>query len=232
MTNHALLSRFSVFALLGVVIGLAACGGGGGGATSTPEPPLTGGDFNVRTEAAARFVRVDRMGQPAVGTALLSRAPGSRPGDDNQRDALNRADPADDTTFIPEMLATLTTLLQQLGPALRVAGLTPCSTGEGSSIVIDKCVSQVAPIIVPDVVTFDLDRPTGWPNGRGFDDPVVDRLLSFALLDLDVHPLDALFELPLNPPGNEGDRDDQSPTTFPYLRPAFPEPSPPPPAPG
>jgi hypothetical protein len=171
------------------------------------------------------------MGQPAVGTALLSRAPGSRPEGDNQRDALNRAEPANDTSFVPEMLATLKTLLQQLNPALAGAGVTPCSQGAGSTINIDKCVLQVAPVIVPDVIMFDLDRPTSWPNGRAFDDPVVDRLLALALIDLDSYDIDLLWNLPLNPPGNEGNRSDQSPGVFPYLRPAFPEPPPPPPAP-
>lgn len=226
--------RLSVRTLALVAAGalITACSSGGDDGPSEPPTMLDGGVFNVRIEPQQRFVRVDRMGQPAVGTALLSREPGSRPGGDNQRDALNRADPKDDVTFIPEMLATLTTLLQQLGPVLQAAGVTPCSTGAGSQIVINKCVSQVAPVIVPDVVTMDLDAPTGWPNGRGFDDPVVDRLLAFALLDLEVHGADFLFALPLNPPGNEGNRNDRSPTEFPYLRPAFPEPAEPPPAPG
>lgn len=213
-------------------LALLACGGGGGSAPAdVADLPLAPGPYQFRIEPAERFVRVDRMGQPAVGTALLSRAPGSRPEGDNQRDALNRGDPADDVSFIPEMLATLRTLLQQLGPALREAGLTPCSSGEGSAINLDQCVSQVAPVIVPDVVSYNLEAPVGWPNGRAFDDPVVDRLLALALLDLRVHGIDLLFSLPLNPPGNEGDRGDRSPTQFPYLRPAFPPPEPPPPAP-
>ena len=226
-------------ALMSGVLGIASCDNGDdepAGGTAQPQPapaaaPLTPGDYNVRVDGPARYVRVDRMGQPAVGTALLSRAPGSRPNGDNQRDALNRGSPASDTSFVPEMLATLTTLLQQLNPAFAAAGVTPCSKGVGSAINIDKCVVQVAPVIVPDVVTFDLDRPTSWPNGRGFDDPVVDRLLALALIDLDVYDINLLWNLPLNPPGNEGNRSDQSPGVFPYLRPAFPDPPSPPPAP-
>jgi hypothetical protein len=225
------LPRSKRVALL-LVLGVARGGcGGGGGCASPPDDTVTPGSFGMRLDGPERYVRVDRMGQPAVGTALLSRAPGSRPDGDNQRDALNRADPADDTSFIPEMLATLTRLLQQLNQALISAGVTPCSEGTGRNINIDKCVVQVAPVIVPDVLTLDLDRPTSWPNGRAFDDPVVDRLLALALLDLDVHGIDLLSSLPLNPPGNEGNRNDRSPTTFPYLRPAFAEPDPPPPAP-
>ena len=228
-------------ALISGVLGISGCGDSGDRvrADGTPPPPpapapapLTPGTYNMRVDGPERYVRVDRMGQPAVGTALLSRAPGSRPNGGNQRDALNRADPAGDTAFVPEMLATLTTLLQQLDPAFAMAGVTPCSQGAGSTIDIDKCVVQVAPVIVPDVITFDLDRPTSWPNGRAFDDPVVDRLLALALIDLDIYDIDLLWNLPLNPPGNEGNRNDQSPGTFPYLRPAFPEPEPPPPAPG
>ena len=228
-----------VAALMSGVLGISGCGSsddGDGRADDTPAPrtppaPLTPGTYNVRVEGPERYVRVDRMGQPAVGTALLSRAPGSRPNGDNQRDALNRAEPADDTGFVPEMLATLKTLLQQLNPALAGAGVTPCSQGTGSTINIDKCVLQVAPVIVPDVITFDLERPASWPNGRAFDDPVVDRLLALALIDLGIYDIDLLWNLPLNPPGNEGNRNDQSPGVFPYLRPAFLDPPPPPPAP-
>jgi hypothetical protein len=225
-------------ALLSGVLGISGCGNGDDGERDavapppTPAPvPLIPGTYNVRVDGPERYVRVDRMGQPVVGTVLLSRAPGSRPNGDNQRDALNRADPADDTGFVPEMLATLKTLLQQLNPALAAAGVTPCSQGAGSTIDIDKCVLQVAPVIVPDVITFDLDRPTSWPNGRRFDDPVVDRILALALIDLDIYDIDLLRTLPVNPLGNEANGNDQSPGTFPYLRPAFPEPPTPPPAP-
>ncbi len=226
-------------ALLFGVLGISGCDNGdddeGDGEAAAPPPaprvPLTPGTYNVRVDGPERYVRVDRMGQPVVGTVLLSRVPGSRPNGDNQRDALNRAEPGDDTSFVPEMLATLKTLLQQLNPALTAAGVTPCSQGAGSTINIDKCVLQVAPVIVPDVITFDLDRPTSWPNGRRFDDPVVDRILALALIDLKIYDIDLLRNLPVNPLGNEANRNDQSPGVFPYLRPAFPDPPQPPPAP-
>ena len=39
-------------------------------------------------------------------------------------------------------------------------------------------------MVLPDVITFDPNTPTSWPNGRGYDDPVVDRLLAAALLKI------------------------------------------------
>ena len=128
-------------------------------------------------------------------------------------------------------LASLKILLQQLNTPLAMVGVTPCSQGSGSTINIDKCVVQVAPIVVPDVITYDLDRPASWPNGRFFDDPVVDRILALALSDQGIYYVNVFWNLPLNPPGNEGNRNDRSPGVFPYLRSPFPEPPPPPPAP-
>src|SRR5258708_2080477 len=90
---------------LGVAAMLGACGGGGG---SGSDP------FNFRADAADRFVRIDRMGEPALATALLSKnvndpipVDGSgnpvNPGSGNkfnnfndQRDAFNRGDPVND----------------------------------------------------------------------------------------------------------------------------------------
>jgi hypothetical protein len=227
---------------LGVAAVLAGCGGGGGGGDGS-DP------FSFRSDASDRYVRIDRMGEPALATALLSSKIDSpvpvdgngkpvNPGAGNrfnsandQRDALNRGDPINDArdfafifTVGPQVNA-LANYHYKLGPQLRSLGLTPCSfervtppAGIGD-VNIDTCVAQAAPAILPDVITYDASTAAGWPNGRGFDDPVVDRLLAVALLKVSgpaaPHNIDTLVGV-INPP-----RDDSgtlSPATFPHLR--------------
>ena len=80
----------------------------------------TGTTFNFRTDPASSFVRVDRMGQPAVATALIGSA---------MKNAFNDANPSDDVanTFVPEIVAQLTALHNGLADDLIALGLTPCS---------------------------------------------------------------------------------------------------------
>jgi len=70
---------------------------------------------------------------------------------------------------------------------------------------------QAVPQIVPDVLTYNLDQPDGFPNGRRLKDSVVDRFLVPALLDVNEQGdcngapcgLTSFEDLPLNPPVNE-----------------------------
>ena len=80
----------------------------------------TGTSFNFRTDPASGYVRVDRMGQPAVATALIGSA---------MKNAYNDANPSDDVanTFVPEIVAQLTALHNGLADDLIALGLTPCS---------------------------------------------------------------------------------------------------------
>jgi hypothetical protein len=119
----------------------------------------------------------------------------------------------------------------KLGPQLRTLGLTPCSTETVtppsgiSQVDISGCVAQVAPVVLPDVITYDPNVAVGWPNGRTFDDPVVDRLLSASLLKLTgspaPHTINTLVGV-IDPPRDETGT--LSPATFPHLRPANPFP--------
>lgn len=86
-------------------------------------PPLassTGSGFTFRTNTRNQYVRVDRMGMPAVATALIGT---------NQKVAYNDANPSDDAagTFVPELAAQLTGLTNALADDLVGAGLTPCA---------------------------------------------------------------------------------------------------------
>jgi len=231
-----------ILAGLGVLALLGGCGGGGG---ERYDP------FNFRTDAPERFVRVDRAGEPAIATALLSRAVGNpapvdgsgtpvNPGAgnpfngfDDQRDAFNRGDPIDDARDFAFMLTrgpqvnALASYHYELGPQLRFLGLTPCSTEMASppsgvsQVDISMCVAQVAPVVLPDVITYDPETVAGWPNGRGYDDPVVDRLLAAALLKISgpgaPHNINTLVGI-INPTRDETGT--PLPAAFPYLRPA------------
>lgn len=87
-------------------------------------PPIadnSGTTFNFRTDPSSSYVRVDRMGMPAVSTALIG---------SSVKNAYNDASPADDAegTFVAELSANLTALTNALADDLVGAGLTPCAT--------------------------------------------------------------------------------------------------------
>jgi hypothetical protein len=242
---NKLMTVAKVFLGLGVAAMLGGCGGGGGG----------GNNFTFNTASADRYVRVDRMGEPALATALLSKTVDSptpvdgngkpvNPGSANkfnnfndQRDALNRGDPVNDARDFAFILTvgpqinSLANYHYKLGPQLRALGLTPCSTEKvtpPSGIVdvdISGCVAQVAPVVLPDVITYDPNVPVGWPNGRHFDDPVVDRLLAASLLKLSgsppPHTINTLVGV-IDPTIDETGT--KSPVAFPHLRAANPFP--------
>lgn len=87
-------------------------------------PQGTGTTFNFRTDPASSYTRVDRMGQPAVATALIG---------SSLKNAFNDANPSDDVagTFVggaDGIVQQLTNLHNALADDLIAAGLTPCST--------------------------------------------------------------------------------------------------------
>jgi hypothetical protein len=105
--------------------------------TGVPEPatfpylsPATGGapapgggsGFVFRTDPASAYKRVDRMGMPAVSTALIASASKSAYNDDN---------PAIDATgkWVPTIKTDLTALTTELIGQFRSLGLKPCATG-------------------------------------------------------------------------------------------------------
>jgi hypothetical protein len=82
--------------------------------------PSNGSGFTFRTNAPNGYTRVDRMGMPAVATALIG---------SDRKIAYNDADPVDDAagTFVPELVKQLTGLTNALADDLIGAGLTPCA---------------------------------------------------------------------------------------------------------
>ena len=73
-----------------------------------PRPVVQGGSaFNFRTDPASAYVRVDRMGMPAVATALIS---------SSHKNEYNDDSPPEDATFkwVPELRTQLTLLTNAL----------------------------------------------------------------------------------------------------------------------
>ena len=144
--------------------------------------------FFFATDPASSYTRVDRMGMPAIATAVIS-----------SKDAYNQDDPITDVTgkWATEITANVQGLHTALDDDLAGLNLQPCAT--------NTCVTQAAPIVIPDVLTLDLTQPSAFPNGRRLTDPVMDITLAVILLDLNANNQTAsLFaNLPLNPPAND-----------------------------
>lgn len=166
------------------------------------------GGWTFRTDDPTDYARVDRMGMPAVSTALVSSA---------MKDAYNDGDPSDDAaaTFAPELIANLTGLHGALDDDLGAAGLTPCSMTPDPDCLTQEVAAGVSvqSLVVPDVLTINTGAAAGFPNGRRLADPVIDVTLAVVLLDLGTHAPDTLATVPVNPPANDVAFLDE----FPYL---------------
>jgi len=93
-------------------------------AAAQGNPPLsatTGKAFNFRTDSAPAYVRVDRMGMPAVATALIS---------SSHKTEYNDGSPSDDANFkfLNEINATLTGFTNALSEDFAARGLSLCAT--------------------------------------------------------------------------------------------------------
>ena len=88
---------------------------------SPPRADSTGTTFNFRSQPDTSYVRVDRMGMPAVSTALIAM---------DRKVAYNDADPIDDANmrFVGDLTAGLTKLHVALRDDLISLGFVPCST--------------------------------------------------------------------------------------------------------
>ena len=168
--------------------------------------------FDFRPEGPAAFTRVDRMGMPAVSTALAT-----------NKSAYNDGDPSDDAalTFATELITNLAGLHTALDPDITdTMGVTACSMQPPAADQLPPCLSQpvvaggpsVVSLVVPDTLTLDVTAASGFPNGRLLTDPVMDVTLAVILLDMTVNTPTDLVGV-LNPAANDKDfRAD-----FPYL---------------
>ena len=179
--------------------------------------------FVFATEAPSAYVQVDRIGVPAVNTALVS-----------SKDDYNKSNPTEDaeSKWAGELVANLTGLHEVLRDDLMGAGLARCSTGMGleapadGGVDVTPCLGQevlgnvtVQGAVIPDVLNVVPSLPAGFPNGRKLEDPVIDIVLAVILLDITADGQDATSLVGvLNPAQNDingGEFND----SFPYLLP-------------
>lgn len=175
-------------------VALVGCGKGSDGSDSTPSTnsgvttgSTTSTAFVFATEGPEAYTRVDRMGMPAVNTAVIT-----------SKDAYNQADPTDDINgdFVAEITDNVTAIHAALDDDLTGLGLVPCAPAD--------CLAQAAPLVVPDTLKIDTAAPAGFPNGRKLEDPVVDITLAVVLLDLVNTPgQDATTLIGVNPTAND-----------------------------
>jgi uncharacterized protein DUF4331 len=106
--------------------------------------------------------QVDRMGNPAVNTALIPAA---------MKDAFNfgqpKNDPSDFATVILDQIASLDAKFCPLHPM-------DCKTPNPN-------IPLLASVAVPDVLRFASQQPDGYPNGRQLADRTTDILISLIL---------------------------------------------------
>ncbi|WP_217352671.1 DUF4331 family protein [Sphingomonas sp. ID1715] len=86
-----------------------------------PMPPANGTNFNFRTDPPSAYTSVDRMGMPAVATALIS---------SSQKNPYNDSKPSDDTAgkFTSDIRSTLTGLTNSLADDFQRLSLNMCAT--------------------------------------------------------------------------------------------------------
>lgn len=109
-------------------------------------------------------------------------------------------------------------------PPVAVVPPPPPPPPTSSSFNVTPCLNQqvafgrtLQDILIPDQLVLDLSQPSGFPNGRDLDDPVVDLELAALFLNLSRHPVTTLVSARVNP-----DNFDQPlRTTFPFYAPAL-----------
>lgn len=181
--------------LLVLAVTLAGCHEDDEGAPPLPDTVMDRGadPFVFRTDAYEAYVRVDRMGVAAVATLVLPAGA--------TRDQFNFGEPGNDGDYSSQIVTRLNKIHFELDDDLQASGLTPCQ--------LDDCIRQAVPGIVPDVIHLRLSEPDAFPNARTLADPVVDRIVAIALLDLTGAcggapcTVSTFEDLPLNPPANE-----------------------------
>lgn len=143
----------------------------------------------------------DRMGRPAIATVFIPNNP--IPPDNagpSMKSTYNHALPKDDqANFRGEVVNTLTTLF-----SLNDAGGPVGGTDDPSDDA--AAIGGLADVLLPDILTFDLNSAAGFLNGRQLADDVIDAelgLITEGLVTTDCVPAnDKAFR-----------------TTFPFLAP-------------
>jgi Domain of unknown function (DUF4331) len=111
-----------------------------------------------------RLNQIDRMGNPAVNTALIPAA---------LKDSFNFGQPKDDAkNFASVILDQILTLDKAFGT---------CPSTATSAASCNPNVPLLASVAVPDTLKFALNLPDGFPNGRQLGDRTTDLLINLIL---------------------------------------------------
>lgn len=105
--------------------------------------------------------QIDRMGNPAVNTALIPPP---------LKDAFNFAEPKDDTR---EFLGVIANQILAIDKSFGT-----CSQTATSAASCNPNVPLLASVAVPDTLKFAVNLPDGFPNGRQLFDRTTDLLIS------------------------------------------------------
>lgn len=155
-----------------------------------------GNEFVFADNAASAYSRVDRMGMPAIATAVIT-----------SKDAYNEGDPADDANlaFAGEIVTNVDGLHAALDDDLTGLNLVPCTVNPENPFdaATSSCITQAAPLVVPDTLKIDITAASGFPNGRLLTDPVIDVTLAVVLLELGANGQNATSLVGVNPPAND-----------------------------
>ena len=131
-----------------------------------PRSELGSDTVGVYARTLVNGQQADRMGRPAINTALIPSA---------RKEEFNQGDPADDpAAFGADVRASIQSL----------------NGGDAAH------ADQVAGVLLPDLLTFDASNPNGFLNGRRLADDVIDaelNLLSKGAVTTDLVNNDSAF---------------------------------------
>jgi hypothetical protein len=113
--------------------------------------------------SSGSYVQIERMAIPAINTALIPSA---------QKDAFNRADPANDAR---DYRATAQGTIEALRGAVGSVAGFPAEDSPGVP------AATLATVLIPDVVTIDFSKPVQFTNGRRLQDDVIDAAVGLVL---------------------------------------------------
>lgn len=108
-------------------------------------------------------------------------------------------EPEENAIVVPPVAAPAPTPSPTPTPGPPTFNVAPCL----NQVVPGTGGSTVASLVVPDVLTLDLNSSAGFPNGRRLPDPVIDITLAILFLDMRTHAPDTLARVPVNPPAND-----------------------------
>jgi Domain of unknown function (DUF4331) len=126
--------------------------------------PLTQDDAPEFLRPEGRLDQVDRMGNPAVNTALIPAA---------LKDSFNFGQPQDDARDFGQVI------LNQILALDKAFGTCPATAT--SAAACNPNVPLLASVAVPDLLRFASNIADGYPNGRQLADRVTDVLISLIL---------------------------------------------------